>query len=250
MNVEFIYDASCPNAARARSLLLRAFARTGVSARWKEWERGAPDAPPYVRRYGSPTLLVNGRDVAGLPSSSGSSACRLYPGEDGALQGVPSLELVCAALLGGAAGDDATVRGGRWRTAVASLPAIGTALLPKLTCPLCWPAYAALLGALGIGFFDYTPYLAPLTLVFLALAIGGLTLQSRRSGHRGALIAGAAGAAVVLIAKFVLDSAWINHIGIGLLIAAIFMSTRRRARAEAPCAACVTNRRKPQAERR
>ena len=41
----------------------------------------------------------------------------------------------------------------------ALLPAIGAALLPKLTCPACWPAYAAVLSALGVSFVDYTPYL-------------------------------------------------------------------------------------------
>jgi len=42
--VELIYDADCPNVAAARCLLIQAFARTGVSARWCEWERGAPES--------------------------------------------------------------------------------------------------------------------------------------------------------------------------------------------------------------
>ena len=60
MRVELIYDADCPNVAAARSLLIKAFARTGVSARWREWERGAADSPEYARRYGSPALLIDG----------------------------------------------------------------------------------------------------------------------------------------------------------------------------------------------
>ncbi len=65
MKVDLIYDADCPNVAAARSQLLAAFARAGRAARWSEWDRGRPDSPGYVRGYGSPTILVDGRDVAG-----------------------------------------------------------------------------------------------------------------------------------------------------------------------------------------
>lgn len=33
----------------------------------------------------------------------------------------------------------------RWAT----IPGVGVALLPKLVCPLCWPAYAAIASTLG-----------------------------------------------------------------------------------------------------
>jgi hypothetical protein len=32
MNMELIYDTDCPNVAQTRSVLIKAFARTGVSA--------------------------------------------------------------------------------------------------------------------------------------------------------------------------------------------------------------------------
>lgn len=239
MKVELLYDANCPNVAPARSLLINAFARTGVSARWKEWERSAPDSPSYVRGYGSPTLLVNGRDVAGIEPSPGTHACRLYTGSNGELQRTPPFDLICAALLEVAPAGHANAPRGRWQAVAASMPAVGTALLSKLTCPLCWPAYAALLSALGFGLFDYTLYLLPLTLLFLALAIGGLALYARRSGRRGALIAGAAGAAFVLLGKFGFERDWLSNVGIGLLVIAIFVSMRRGAGQGAPCSACA-----------
>ena len=77
MNVELIYDADCPNVAATRSQLIKAFAMTGVSARWKEWERSAPDSPEYVRSFGSPTILVDGKDIAGVSPSAGTRACRV-----------------------------------------------------------------------------------------------------------------------------------------------------------------------------
>lgn len=39
-----------------------------------------------------------------------------------------------------------------WRRAATVAPGIGVSLLPKLICPLCWPAYAGLLSALGLSF--------------------------------------------------------------------------------------------------
>ena len=184
MNVELIYDADCPNVAATRSQLIKAFTMTGVSARWKEWERSSPASPDYARSFGSPSILVDGKDIAGVHPSTGTRACRVYSGNGGTLQITPPLELICAGLLENApASSKGFARKGRWRSIVASFPAVGTALLPKLTCPLCWPAYAALLSALGLEFFDYTPYLLPLTLTFLAVAVGALVIQVARGGR-------------------------------------------------------------------
>lgn len=93
MTVELIYDADCPNVPAARSQLIKAFMQTGVSARWQEWERGAPDAPEYARAYGSPAILVNGKDIAGVPPSTGTRACRVYSDARGNLNGAPSCEV-------------------------------------------------------------------------------------------------------------------------------------------------------------
>ncbi|MEK7876313.1 MAG: hypothetical protein AAB325_09030 [Pseudomonadota bacterium] len=240
MNVELIYDADCPNVAATRSLLIKAFARTGVSARWQEWERGSPESPDHVRDFGSPTILVDGEDIAGIGPAAGIRACRVYSDSGGILRAAPPLDLICAALLEDAATRRHGVAGrGRWQATVASMPAIGTALLPKLTCPLCLPAYAALLSALGLKFFDYTPYLLSLTLAFLAFALGALALHARRTGHWIALMTGVAAAAIVLLGKFTFELDWLNTVGIGLLVIAILISMRRKASPTLPCRECV-----------
>ena len=249
MNIELIYDADCPNVAATRSLLIRAFTQTGISARWKEWERSSPASPSYVQDFGSPSLLVDGHDIAGLGPSPSTRACRVYLSGNGKLQATPPLALVCAALLRNAPTVNRNYSGkSRWQALVASFPAIGTALLPKLTCPLCWPAYAALLSALGLGFFDYTPYLLPFTLLFLAVTVGALAIHARRSGQRAALITGIAGAAIVLLGKFAYELDWLNTAGIGLLVVAILISMRRRSVPAVPCPACVNVEREPRAE--
>ena len=98
------------------------------------------------------------------------------------------------------------------------LPAVGAALLPKLTCPACWPAYAALLSALGVGFIDYTPFLLPLTLVFLVVTLTVLARRARR-GY-APLTLGLFAAAAMLIGKFLFDSDIATYAGVALLIGA------------------------------
>ena len=74
MTVEFIYDPDCPNVAEARAQLLRAFSETGISPRWVEWNRDSAEAPANARGFGSPTLLVNGRDVAEQRCTHGNAS--------------------------------------------------------------------------------------------------------------------------------------------------------------------------------
>jgi len=234
--VELIYDADCPNVAQARSLLIKAFTQTGVSARWREWERSAPDSPEYARRYGSPTILVNERDVGGGAPSAGNAACRIYSDIDGKLSRTPPLEAICMALLNGSTGKPARTR---WQAVIASLPAVGVASLPKLTCPLCFPAYAAVLSALGLEFVNYTPYLLPLTAAFLAVTLVVLAVQSKRAGNVHPLLLGIAASALVLVGKFQLESEWLMTGGFVLLVAAVFFGGRAKSVSVASCPACA-----------
>ncbi len=237
MNVELIYDADCPNVTQTRSLLIKAFTRTGVSARWREWERAAPDSPEYARSYGSPTILVDGEDAAAASPVSGAGACRVYSDLQGKLSRTPSLETICSALLRVSSAKPVKTR---WQAMAASFPAIGVALMPKLACPLCFPAYAAVLSALGLEFVDYTPYLLPLTAVFLVVAVGVLVLQARRTGNVTALLLGVAASIIVLIGKFYFESDWLTTGGVVLLVIAIFLGSRSKPATIAPCPACVS----------
>lgn len=114
MKVVLIYDADCPNVAVTRSLLIEAFTKTGTSARWWEWERNTPGTPAHAKKYGSPTILVDGQDVAGMDPGTGEASCRVYRAQDGSLSRTPTLEMISAVLLLGA-GHPANDRG-RLRT--------------------------------------------------------------------------------------------------------------------------------------
>lgn len=214
-NIEFIYEQSCPNIADARAQLRLALEQAGLPAHWQEWEHNDPNCPDYARRYGSPSILVDSEDVAAEPPSDAPS-CRIYTNNQGRNRGVPDAALIRAALEKRQNMKPALPAG---RLQIASLlPAVGAALIPKLTCPACWPAYAALLSALGVSFIDYTPYLLPLTLVFLAVTLAILAWRPRRGFAPLAL--GLFAAAVMLIGKFFFDSDTATYAGIALLVGA------------------------------
>jgi hypothetical protein len=63
--IELIYDMDCPNVESARGVLRDALAAEGLESEWAEWDRESGDSHEYAREYGSPTILVDGRDVSG-----------------------------------------------------------------------------------------------------------------------------------------------------------------------------------------
>jgi len=223
--IEFIYELSCPNVADARTQLRLALEQAGLPVHWQEWEHNDPNSPAYARRYGSPSILVNGEDVAGEPApdavqrSAGTAApsCRIYTNSQGRNRGVPDAALIRAALEKRTENPKSSLPAGRIQLA-GLLAAMGAAFLPKLTCPACWPAYAALLSALGVGFIDYTPYLLPLTLVFLAVTLAILAWRPRRGYAPLAL--GLFASAILLIGKFFFDSDIATYAGVALLVGA------------------------------
>src|SRR6266852_3082700 len=97
VTVELVYNGDCPNAEEARINLRRALTEAGLAAQWTEWEASSDATPAHLRSYGSPTVLVKGRDVAGAEPGDGSS-CRVYE-TAGTRSGVPPAELIVRALV-------------------------------------------------------------------------------------------------------------------------------------------------------
>ena len=97
--VELVYDSDCPNVEAARNHLQAAHTKAGLSPTWQEWDREAEDSPAFVRGYGSPTILVNGQDVAGIPPLADANCCRVYETPNDGMSGVPSVKTIVAALL-------------------------------------------------------------------------------------------------------------------------------------------------------
>ena len=232
MKVEFIYDADCPNVAEARAQLLRAFTETGISPRWVEWSHDSAEAPVYARAFGSPTLLVNGHDVEEQTSAHGNACCRLYTDPSGTLRGAPSVERIVAAL-------NAHQWAGPIRRQLSlALPAFLISLLPHVSCPACWPAYGAVLGAFGLGFVSTGVWLLPLTIVSLLVALWGFAAAAIARRGFGPLLMGLAAAFALVVGKFFLNSNKIWIAGVVLLILASLWNAWRRDRSRA-CDASV-----------
>lgn len=221
MKVELIYDNDCPNADRARQLLKEAMQSTGRKPDWVEHCRQDPSAPAYAQNYGSPTILIDGQDVA--PSERpGGSACRLYRDDTGRMSGLPPREDFVRALqakpqnTGGVAGKT---------TAFASVFAGLAGMLPVVSCAACWPAYTAVLAGLGIGFVNYSEYLLPLMIALAGIGLAGLYYRARF--RRGFLPfgVGAIGAATIFIGGFAVELNAAIYPGTALfLLAAVWNS--------------------------
>ncbi len=220
--VELIYDSDCPNIRHATKALLRAFSEAGLQPSWMEWDRKSPDSPAYARRYGSPTVLVNGRDVTGVPPTEDSDSCRIYDHGTGDLRGAPPINVIASALANGDTSPVGRAAGsgpGWWRF-LASLPGVGAGLLPVGLCPACWPAYAGILGSLGLGFLLESTYLLPLTIGFLGLALFALAFRAKTRRGYGPLVIGTASVGSVLVFKFAFPVASAVYAGLFALVAA------------------------------
>ena len=93
--IELVYFQGCPHVEAARSAIREALSAMAMPLEWVEWDRGDDSTPQALRQYGSPTVLVNRRDV--VPAQSDGNCCRVYSGRDG-MQAAPSVESICSAL--------------------------------------------------------------------------------------------------------------------------------------------------------
>ncbi|SRR5258707_11656222 len=106
----------------------------------------------------------------------------------------------------------------RWKQGLLALPGVGASLLPKLACPLCWPAYAGLLSSVGLGFLISAAYLLPLTAGFLVIALGAMAFKANSRHGYGPFLMGSLAAAGVLLGKFEWESNATMYGAVGLLV--------------------------------
>jgi len=80
-----------------------------------------------------------------------------------------------------------------------------------------------LLSSIGLGFLLQVKYLLPITFLFLLLAVGALLYKAK--GRRGYLpfFLGLAGAATIIVSKFIYNSDVFMYIGLAALVVASFL---------------------------
>ncbi len=238
MTVELIYDKDCPNIKRARELLLQAFGQLGLNARWTEWERSDSNAPDYVSNYGSPTILVDQKDVAGTDTPQQHSNCRIYPTDSGAFDGIPSIESVITALFNSTAPTNTSKHSSRWFSSLATLPGIGSALIPIGACPACWPLYAGIASSLGLGFLLNASFIPGLTTLLLLVALSALGFKAKTRRGYGPFILGLLAVTTLLIGKFVLSINLASYLGAALLVTASIWNAWPKKTQKGSCSAC------------
>ncbi len=119
-------------------------------------------------------------------------------------------------------------------------PAVAVSILPSLTCPLCWPAYAAVLSSIGAGFLMSSAYLLPVTAALLAAALAGLGVQARQHGGYGPLLLGLLSSALIMAGNFAFASAVGTYAGAALLVgASVWGLLLRRPAAGPTCPSCT-----------
>jgi mercuric ion transport protein len=88
--VELVYFSGCPHVDAARTALRTSLEMAGLPARWREWDQALPETPAHLQSYGSPTVLIGGRDVTGKALMNEGRACRA--------DGIPSSDVITSAL--------------------------------------------------------------------------------------------------------------------------------------------------------
>ena len=86
--IQLLVFEGCPLADAARSALRIALDSLGLRES-EEIDLLDPATPEELRRWGSPTILVNGEDLAGNVKGN-ALGCRVYDGETG----VPDPEMI------------------------------------------------------------------------------------------------------------------------------------------------------------
>ena len=88
--IELVYFEGCPNASQARENLKEAVEASNEDLTWSQWDLMEESTPADYRRFGSPTVLVDGEDVTGENVGTAAMACRA--------DGVPSVATIIARI--------------------------------------------------------------------------------------------------------------------------------------------------------
>jgi hypothetical protein len=91
-----VYDPGCPNVDSAREILASVCREAGIPAVWTEWNSEDAECPEHALNLGSPTVLVNGEDVAPGPHPwtprevGDGPRCRVYRDGDSLVPAPPA----------------------------------------------------------------------------------------------------------------------------------------------------------------
>lgn len=165
MKIQLLYFPGCPNVDAAREALREALISEKLDLAIEEIDVEDPQAPEWARGWGSPTILIDDKEIYGQ-ESSGAPACRLY------VSGAPSVKVIRSRINSARSLDGKRV----------ALPMIG-AVAASIAASACCLVPAALAGV-GVSGFGFASRFAPYRTYFLiasAIALAtGFWLAYRR----------------------------------------------------------------------
>jgi hypothetical protein len=99
MRVRFLFYEDCPSHEPALERLREVLAEEGIDAAIEVVEVESEEQAQELRFVGSPTVLMNGRDIDPPPPDSHYAlACRAYRPEDGRISPLPSRGMIRRAI--------------------------------------------------------------------------------------------------------------------------------------------------------
>ena len=103
VTVRLLTFAGCPLAPQARARVSEVIGGLdpGLHIDFQELDIEAPDTPDDYTRWGSPTILINGRDMTGAQPGA-ATCCRVYFTRDG----VPDTAHIIKAIKEAATGNE------------------------------------------------------------------------------------------------------------------------------------------------
>jgi hypothetical protein len=98
VRIDFLYWRGCPSHPEARELLGEVLAARGIEAEVVEREVTTDEEAQELAFPGSPTIRVDGRDIAAPGSNPIGLTCRVYRLRDGRISALPDPADIADAL--------------------------------------------------------------------------------------------------------------------------------------------------------
>ncbi|MAS32692.1 MAG: DUF2703 domain-containing protein [Anaerolineaceae bacterium] len=99
MSIQFLYYEDCPSHDDALDRLKTVMAEVGVNVNIEIIKVETEAQAQQLRFVGSPTILINGKDIVPPPDNAYYSlTCRAYRLENGRISPLPSVDMIRHAL--------------------------------------------------------------------------------------------------------------------------------------------------------
>ena len=98
MNVRFLYSEDCPSHEEALERLRRVLQEEGVEPNMEVVRVDTFEQAERERYHGSPTIMIEGRDICPVEDTHYAPSCRAYVLEDGRISPLPSAHMIRKAI--------------------------------------------------------------------------------------------------------------------------------------------------------